>query len=103
MQYVVDIRQGSIRHVVSGILAVAPVSPPTSLQPLQKEKCWRILNTSAVGQSHKCSTKTYVKVQVIVLSRQLFKGRPGCFNVKIFQKFTIGDFYFYITTGFTAL
>ena len=30
MQYVVDIRQGSIRHVVSGILAVAPLSPPRS-------------------------------------------------------------------------
>ena len=28
MQYVVDIRHGSIRHVVSGILAVAPLSPP---------------------------------------------------------------------------
>ena len=30
MQYVVDIRQGSIRHAVSGILAVAPLSPTRS-------------------------------------------------------------------------
>ena len=48
MQYVVDIRQGSIRHVVSGILAVAPVSPPTSLQPLQTGEM--LENTE-----HKCS------------------------------------------------
>ena len=73
MQYVVDIRQGSIRHVVSGILAVAPVSPPTSLQPLQKEKCWRILNTSAVGQSQN------------VQQRHMCVNTSYCFDKKTFQ------------------
>ena len=52
MQYVVDIRQGSIRHAVSGILAVAPLSPPSSptitdgklpwvLKLWRKKKCFK--------------------------------------------------------------
>ena len=47
MQYVVDIRQGSIRHVVSGILAVAPLSPPSS--PTITEQ-----RTAAGDYSNKC-------------------------------------------------
>ena len=100
MQYVVDIRQGSIRHVVSGILAVAPVSPPTSLQPLQKEKCWRILNTSAVGQSLKCSTKTYVCKYKLLFWQENFSDAVMS---KVCQNVTMGDFSFYITTGFTPI
>ena len=50
MQYVVDIRQGSIRHVVSGILAVAALSPPSPLQPLQNRELLEITQTSAVGR-----------------------------------------------------
>ena len=52
MQYVVDIRQGSIRHVVSGILAVAPLSPPSSLGPLQNRELLEITQTSAVGRKN---------------------------------------------------
>ena len=101
MQYVVDIRQGSIRHVVSGILAVAPVSPPTSLSNhYRPEKCWRILNRSAVGQSHKCSTKTYVCKYKLLFWQENFSDAVMS---KVCQNFTIGDFSFYITTGFTPI
>ena len=71
-----------------------------SLQPLQKEKCWRILNRSAVGQSHKCSTKTYVCQYKLLFWQE---NLSDAVMSKVCQNVTMGDFSFYITTGFTPI
>ena len=96
MQYVVDIRQGSIRHVVSGILAVAPLSPPSSLQPLQnRELLLEIIQTSALPKKkgvYPCLNflALFHQVNVPKFGTLLLKTNDICmFSVIITIKITI--------------